>query len=231
MKILIHSSLAAILVVLFTQNIAVASNQYGFGQRIYQFHKKLAENGNTLSQYKLATMYELGLGTEPDIEQAIRWYTISSKNGHASASDRLTYLQIKNEGYSTDKYGDWLDKLRAQAQNNDAESLFLLGQLYQQGIAVDKNPNQAILLLKKAGTLGMIEADLQVEIIEREQASRKKRGINRTETSSAPARDTKSRLAEESSREEKRLRYQAAMNKIKLEQKLLDDQQIWAESQ
>ncbi|MFW2374715.1 MAG: tetratricopeptide repeat protein [Gammaproteobacteria bacterium] len=234
MKTFLSPIFAMALAAIFMQNSAIASNQHNLGQNIFVFHKKLAEKGSKLSQYKLATMYELGLGTKPDLEQALHWYTISSEKGHSAAADRLTYLQIKRDGYSTTKYGNWLDELRRKVQNNDAESIFLLGQLYQQGIGVDKNPNQAILLLKKAGTMGLIEADIQVEIIEQELATRKKKIVKKTKAitqTSKPAKIPKANRAKQNLNEEKRRRYQAAMNKIKLEQQLLEDQQKWAESQ
>lgn len=230
MKLLPPLTLITALSILFINNTAIASDQISFGQDIYLFHKKQAENGNKLSQYKLGTMYELGLGTKLNIEEAKRWYTISSEKGYNPASDRLTYLQIRNQGFNPDNHDNWLSNLRNQAQGNDSESLFLLGQLYRHGIGVDRNPNQAILLLKKAGTMGMIEADLQVESIERQLASSKIESIVKRKTQPTPEPGQKNKPLK-NTKKEKRLRYEATMRKLEQERMLLDAQQKWAESQ
>lgn len=232
MKLITPPTLAAVLSAFLILNIATALAQTNFGQNIYTFHKKLAENGNKLSQYKLGTMYELGLGTKSNIEEAIRWYTISSEKGHTSAANRLTYLQIRKDGYSADIHSNWLDNLRKQVQENDAESIFLVGQLYQHGVGVDKNPNQAILLFKKAGAMGMIEADLQIETLESQQASGKKVAIaiKKPLSNTKPTKQAKPDKSPKISKEEKRRRYEVVMKKLEQERLLLEKQQQWAES-
>ena len=227
MKLVSPLILTILLITIGLQYNTQASESPSFAKNIFIFHKKLADNGNRLSQYKLGTMYELGLGTATDINEATRWYTISAEQGHSSANDRLTYLQIQKNGYIDNKYGNWLKQLRSQAQSNDPDSIFLLGQLYQHGIGVDKNTNQAMLLYKKAGSMGMIESDLQVEILDRELASQKTTKATNPK-SKAPAKKSN---PEEISKEEKRRRYQEAMKKLKQEQRIIEQQQKWVESQ
>jgi hypothetical protein len=49
------------------------SHAEGLGNQsssVFRFQQKLADNGNPQAQYKLAMMYEAGVGTDKDIEQA-----------------------------------------------------------------------------------------------------------------------------------------------------------------
>jgi len=47
-----------------------AVNASGQSNIVFVFQQKLANKGNARAQYKLATMYESGTGTERDMEQA-----------------------------------------------------------------------------------------------------------------------------------------------------------------
>jgi len=70
---------------------------------VFNFQQKLANKGNARAQYKLATMYESGTGTEQDLEQAKHWYYKASSAGIKAANDRMTYLTIKQQGYDKTK--------------------------------------------------------------------------------------------------------------------------------
>jgi TPR repeat protein len=51
--------------------------------------KPLAEEGDAEAQCIVATIYHLGLGTDQDCVQAIKWYTKSAEQGYAVAANNL----------------------------------------------------------------------------------------------------------------------------------------------
>jgi TPR repeat protein len=51
--------------------------------------KPLAEEGNAEPQCIVANIYHLGLGTDQDCSQAIKWYTKSTEQGYAVAANNL----------------------------------------------------------------------------------------------------------------------------------------------
>ena len=50
--------------------------------------------GHVEAQYDLACMYENGIGSEVDIEQAIDWYTAAAGWGHDAAQEALERLSM-----------------------------------------------------------------------------------------------------------------------------------------
>lgn len=61
--------------------------------RLFLMQKALAEQkGDAQAQYYLAQMYELGLGTPPDAEQARLWYERAASKGHPMAKRQLQEL-------------------------------------------------------------------------------------------------------------------------------------------
>lgn len=56
---------------------------------VYAFQKRMAESGNAESQYKLAEMYEEGLGVEQSFDKAREWYGKAAAQGHAGAREKL----------------------------------------------------------------------------------------------------------------------------------------------
>ena len=51
-----------------------------------------AQQGHTISQYNLGLIYEHGLGTDANDVEAVKWYYLASKGGHAKALSKLALL-------------------------------------------------------------------------------------------------------------------------------------------
>lgn len=207
---------------------------------IFKFQQKLALNGNEQAQYKLASMYETGDGTEKDIAQAKHWYGLASKAGFQPAIHRETYLLIKEQGYKA-KDAAWLASVESSANAHDAEAVFLLSQLYHQGLAVDKDLNKSLELLSQIKILGLANvekemASVKAEIAEENQAARIKeeqrelenaRLLQAKKDQKIEQQAIKERQAEAEllSQAEKRRKYEEVMMKLKLEQKKINEQQ------
>jgi len=141
---------------------------------VLKFQTKMAERGSVESQYKLGFMYETGSGTEQNIDKAIHWYKKASKKRYQPATNRITYLKLKNTGMKHE-YIRWLINLKASAQANDKDALFLLGQMYAEGTGVNKSLTRSLELLHKARRKNVVSADSYIAQIESELAALKKK--------------------------------------------------------
>jgi Sel1 repeat len=140
-----------------------ASEVIDHSSGLFNFQQKLANKGNARAQYKLATMYEAGIGVDPDIAQARQWYTKASNAGIKAASDRNIFLEVKQQGYKKTRHSSWLEGIKADAGKRKTEAMLLLGQLYGEGIGVKKDLNKSLELLIQVSSSG--DANVDDEII------------------------------------------------------------------
>lgn len=210
---------------------------------VFNFQKTLAERGTSLAQYKLAAMYELGIGVDTDLSEAVHWYAESLQNGIVAAEDRLVYLDILQQGYKQNSHADWLAKIRAAAKTRDQDAMLLLGQLYSHGKGVTRDLEQARRLLSG---IDMIENPIVAYEIERvdaelarekaasrqqdEQAARQRLQQQAREQAQAQQQAELARMAE-AQEAEKRRRYEEVMRKLAEEQRILEQTQAWAEGE
>ncbi len=61
--------------------------------RLFEAQKDIAETGDTMGQYYLGEMYELGLGTKQDKRLALFWYSKAAENGNLHAKRRIEALK------------------------------------------------------------------------------------------------------------------------------------------
>lgn len=215
---------------------------------IFKFQQKLASSGSATAQYKLATMYEMGDGVTADIEQAKHWYGLASDAGLKTAGQRETYLEVKERGFDKTKHSVWLDSVQQDAEVRKAEAVFLLAQLYRQGLGVDKDLNKSLELFKQVTILGNANAENQIVAIRNEIAQSKKTAMlkrqqveqekaqlvqakaDQKQQQQVAQQAKKEALAktEEQIKAEKIRRYEEARMQMIREQQLIDEQQSWA---
>ena len=216
---------------------------------IFKFQQKLAMNGNVHAQYKLASMYETGDGVTASIEQAKHWYGRAAEAGSKPAMHRNTYLITREQGYDPAKNADWLNSVKSDANAHNAEAMFLLGQLYKEGLGVKKDLMKSLELLKQVRILGVANVDTQIAIIEdeikainkkelqqrknREQEVARVKQVNEAQLVDKQAENKQQKARDKAEAEalaqvEKIRRYEEAMMKLKQEQRLIDEQQAWA---
>jgi TPR repeat protein len=58
--------------------------------KLFKMQVQLANSGNAGAQYSLGEMYEQGLGTEEDLQQAYIWYEKAAAKGDVRAKHKLT---------------------------------------------------------------------------------------------------------------------------------------------
>lgn len=92
--------------------------------------RKLAEEGDALSQTKLAQMYDMGKGVARDSGEAAKWLRKAADKGHAPAQSRLGEMYQNGEGVERDyaKAAELFRKAAGQgyvkAQTNLANMLY-----------------------------------------------------------------------------------------------------------
>jgi len=224
---------------------ADTSSLGGLSSNVYNFQVKLAKNGNAQSQTKVGEMLEAGNGVGKDLKQARHWYQLAAKSGYKPAQDRLTFMDIKANGYNQAKNGDWLNSIKSQAAGQDRDSMLLLAQMYRQGIGVNKDFGAAKQLLNVLSVSGnmiidfenaQLNADIKAEqnhkqALEAQQAAQAKQRAEaeRQKKVQAAAKAKADAAAQQETKEEKRKRYEAVMKQLKEKQRLLEEQQKWAE--
>ena len=74
--------------------LASANAAYGRGDHAsaLEEYTRLAQAGDAQAQFKLATMYERGIGVAADDSWAVTWYRRAAAQGHAEANSRLVEI-------------------------------------------------------------------------------------------------------------------------------------------
>lgn len=101
-----------------------------------------AEAGDRTSMYELGRMYELGVGTERNQQEAISWYEQAAAKGNGRAAFKLgkTYYEGKHVPKDFAKAHKWFLKA---VDNGNAEARTYLATMYREGQGVAQDLVQA----------------------------------------------------------------------------------------
>ncbi|SFC06434.1 DUF2971 domain-containing protein [Pseudoalteromonas denitrificans] len=122
---------------------------------------QLAEQGNPLSQFKLARMYENGEGVEVDLKKAIALYTLSAEQGDKDAQNNLANMYANGEGVEVDlKKAIALYTLSAEQGHRDAQNN--LANMYANGEGVEVDLKKAIALYTLSAEQGQPDAQFNL---------------------------------------------------------------------
>lgn len=69
--------------------------------RLFKVQQGMAEKGDPLAEYYLGEMYESGLGTPVDLDQALSWYKRSAAKGNALAKKKIQ--EVERDKVEADK--------------------------------------------------------------------------------------------------------------------------------
>ena len=105
-----------------------------------------AEAGLDSAQNMVGWLYDGGMGTAKNDEEACKWYLLAAEAGNANAQSNIGVKYL----YIEDKLEEGVRWLRKAAEQNHAGAQDILGRLYLQGHGVPKDTNEAIKWLRKA---------------------------------------------------------------------------------
>jgi len=161
-------------------HFSLNADAYDPSASVFLFQKKMAKRGNAESQFKLGLMYETGSGVNNSQTLATSWYKKAARQNYKPASNRLTYLEIKKSGFK-EQHKKWLKKLKDDAHFNEGEALFLLGQMYSEGTAVNKSLTRSLTYLRKAAGGNIPGSEAEIIRVEQELALLQDQYINEKE--------------------------------------------------
>ncbi len=188
---------------LFTNAVAVIPlTEVSAG--VFRFQTKLAEQGNPEAQYKVGEMYEAGRGATKNTHKALTWFEKAAKQGHKKSIYKLLFLEIKSNGLN-DFTKSQLGVLRQEAATGNTDAQYFLGKMYAAGVGVPKSLHNALTWLNKAVFNGVIEAEKEAVVVEKELARIRKNEAKKRAIALAKA---KKRRAAENRNAEKQLRAQ-----------------------
>ena len=233
------------LICLLFQNPSLKADENAFGYRIFVMQEKQAKRGNTLAQFKLGTFYEFGISVKPDTEKAKMWYEKAVKKKNRAATNRLIYLDIKENGYEAPLHASWLTNISAKAKSGDDNDLIILGQLHQHGLGVNKDLKKALGFLEHASSLGHTElykeiADIKKQINPESNKPPVKKAEVTAKIDKVKAKPVKAPVKKKPKKvqvkkvdktAEKRKKYEETMRKLYLENLILQEQQEWTEEE
>ena len=149
----------------------VASGQEGFAQQgvsddktAYKTIKKLAENGDALSQNWLGQMYMDGSGVEKNLAESIKWFEKSAAQDHTPAHINLAWIYSEGVGVAKDlkKAASWYEKA---AMLGDAKAETKLGAIYLDGAGVKQDENKALKHFESAAEKDISEAQFHLALM------------------------------------------------------------------
>lgn len=146
----IHRFTLAAASALLLSTLALA--QDGLSPAVQELLEK-AKAGDAEAQFRIANVYDSGRGAPRDGKEAMRWYIAAAEQGHAEAQNSV------GSGLQADKkYGEartWYEKAAAQ---NHALATNNLAYLYDLGLGVKQDRQQAFQLYSQAADLAWAEA-------------------------------------------------------------------------
>jgi len=118
--------------------------------KAYQLLFPLAIAGHCEAQYRLAIMYQNGLGMVKNEAEAVYWMRTAAQQNFTLAQHGLGYLYLQGEGVEADatQAAYWF---RLAAEQGLAGAQAVLGNLYETGQGVAKDLAEAQRWYAKAG--------------------------------------------------------------------------------
>lgn len=121
---------------------------------------KAAEAGNVEAMESAAFSYQYGIGADANEEKAIEWLGRASAAGSATAASALGDIYGSRRDYQ--QSFTWYSKA---AESKHPWAIFRLGIMYQNGLNVQRNANQARRLFEEAAHLGNADAQHYVALL------------------------------------------------------------------
>jgi TPR repeat protein len=129
--------------------------------------RSLADQGNAVARFNLATMYDNGRGVPLDDAEAARWYRLAAEQGHAAAQNNLAAMYRSGQGVAQDpaEAVKWFQKAADQgstaAQTN-------LGAMYRNGEGVPQDFAEAVRWYRLAARQGNASAQNNLGLMYRD---------------------------------------------------------------
>lgn len=115
--------------------------------------RRPAMAGDADAQFNLAQAYKLGRGVPTDLKQAEDWYRRAAAQNHPQAEDNYGLALFQNG--KTEQAVEWLTR---SASRGEPRAQFVLGTMFFNGDAVEKDWVRAYALMTRASQSGLDQA-------------------------------------------------------------------------
>lgn len=148
---------------------------YAAARRIFE---PLAEAGDPEAQYWIGVMYAHGRGYPPVCRQAVRWYEMAARQGHAEAAFSVGFMLYNGWGAEHDecflpanpeRAGPWL---RQAAEAGNARAQFMVARMYAEGNGFLRSADAAFDWMAQAAASGLTEAQYELALMYAEAGNR-----------------------------------------------------------
>lgn len=119
----------------------------------YAYYQKLEDQDHAEAAFRIAQLYEAGLGTEEDRAKAVSMYLKAWRLGHNPAKVKVDNLPVDSLADKKD-----ISYIYFKAQNNDPQSQYLVGRMYEEGAGFEKNLSKSFDYYLKAADAGYPKA-------------------------------------------------------------------------
>jgi TPR repeat protein/tRNA A-37 threonylcarbamoyl transferase component Bud32 len=133
----------------------------------FEYFRSVAEQKHLNGQFYLGCCYENGIGTEINLEEAVKYYKMAEARGHKNAKEGLTRcmerqyklgLECKAKG----NFEEMVNRFKAAAELNHPEANYQLGVYY-----IDKKEyKKGISYYEHAQELGHLRAESMVKFLQ-----------------------------------------------------------------
>lgn len=127
----------------YNQALKYKNERNGDLQRAFEIFNDLLTRNDPSVQYQLAEMYQKGIGTERNINKALELYKMAAAQNYILALLRLGDLYFEGNQDLAQDYAQalfWYQKIEALGQQH---ANMRLGEIYMNGLGVNKNPEKA----------------------------------------------------------------------------------------
>ncbi len=160
--------------------------EYGKGttvdlKKAMLYYEKAAKLGSTTAQKNLAICYKNGTGVDANSQKVFYWTLEAAKRSDLKSQKTIALYYLK--GYGTDRsneksliwYANYYFRINLsdakqayksfleKAEQDDAQSIYIIGKCLQYGVATEKNLAEAHSRFVKAAKLGHIESLIKVK--------------------------------------------------------------------
>ena len=122
----------------------------------------LADEGNAAAAIYLGRMYHEGLGVPKNTDRALRYWMAADKAYDSDATYQLGRFYLGSGDARYKSASKALDYLKKAGQAGHVEALYMLGEVYQNGIEVEKDLNHAFGYYLMAALKGEKKSQYQI---------------------------------------------------------------------
>ncbi len=161
------------------------SRDYAKANRSY---RDAAALGDVTAMRNLHAMYRYGNGVQKDLKEALMWLQRAVDENNPEAIRIMGKLLAFGEEGTTADPVRGASLLRQAALKNDGQAQELLGQLYEEGKGVPRDPVQAYVFYGLANYYGVASARMRLSTLEGMMVSAEKERAQRLLSSALPAK-------------------------------------------